>query len=175
MKSEPEARKAAIALLSHDFYIEEDVEGRHWHRGNKVVYDLVVRPKEHLLAKAFDPGAVIVECKHFRQDEGKAHDVKVRDLLWQCIAYSHSDITRSDSTSENPLFVLYWTSGCMDERGVKELNNLHHFVQRGGVGKLEAAKNGGWMMRFGGSYYYRSSIGKGPHNVGVKRMTGSSR
>src|SRR5262249_39970296 len=112
---------------------------------------------------------------HFRRDEKTAHDVKVRDLLWQCIVYSYSDIISSIESPEKPLFVLYHVSGNIDSRGKLELQALHHFVQRGGVGTLEVGRNGKWIIRFGSSYYFRQERGRGPHNVGTKRMTGSSR
>ena len=130
----------------------------------------------HLLDRGFDDGLVIIEVKLFNPNDKKKHDVKVRDLLWQCVAYSFSDVQLPDGMTESPLFTLYYVGGAgVDEAFLPELNTHHHFVQRGGVGRLQIADDGSWSMRFGGSWYFRSKYGKGPHHVGTKRQTGSAR
>jgi hypothetical protein len=158
-----------------NFTLSDKVVGLHRNNQERVRYDLVASPRPALIERGFDPGSVIVECKHFRPDEKKKHDVKVRDLLWQCVVYSYSDIVTSDGQLEKPLFVLYHISGQIDQCGLSELQVLHHFVQRGGVGVLEAGRSGEWVMQFGGSNYFHRDRGRGPHNVGTKRMSGSSR
>lgn len=173
---EAPARAKLRAALESDFHVHEGLIGHHKHRGEIVRYDLAIRPRAHLLEKGFDDGVVIIEVKHFNPDEKKKHDVKLRDLLWQCVAYSFSEIQLPDGTLECPLFTLYYICGPgVDEFHEPELNTLHHFVQRGGVGRLEVSVDGAWSMRFGGSSYFRSNYGKGPHHVGTKRQTGSAR
>ena len=173
---EAPTRAKIRAHLDSDFHVHEGWTGHHKHSGEQVRYDLAVRPRTHLIEKGFDDGVVIIEVKLFNSDDKKKHDVKVRDLLWQCVAYSFSEVQLPDGTHECPLFSLYYIGGTgVDEFYQPELKTLHHFVQRGGVGRLEFAADGAWSMRFGGSPYFRSKYGKGPHHVGTKRQTGSAR
>lgn len=173
---EAPTRASIRAALEIDFFVYEGWIGRHKHGGERVRYDLAIRPRDHLIAKGFDDGVVIVEVKLFNPQDKKKHDTKVRDLLWQCIAYSFSEIQIPDGVPERPLFVLYYIGGTgIDEIFKSELSTLHHFIQRGGVGCLNVEANGAWSIRFGGSWYFRSKYGKGPHHVGTKRQTGSAR
>ena len=173
---EAPTRARLRAALESDFQVHEGWSGYHKHRGEQVRYDLAVRPRAHLVERGFDDGVVIIEVKLFNPEDKKKHDVKVRDLLWQCVAYSFSEVQLPDGTHASPLFTLYYIGGAgVDEFYQPELNTLHHFVQRGGVGRLEVAADGAWSMRFGGSSYFRSKYGKGPHHVGTKRQTGSAR
>ncbi len=164
------------SALEHDFWVHEGWTGRHKHGGERVKYDLLLQPRSSLVVQGFDDGFVVVEVKLFGPEDKKKHDVKVRDLLWQCVAYSFSDILLPSGEYERPLFVLYYIGGVgPNQVGRTELNVLHSFVQRGGVGSLELDANRAWSMRFGGSFYFRSQYGKGPNHVGTKRQTGSSR
>lgn len=173
---EAPARREVRLALEKDFHVYEGYEGMHKHGGERVKYDIVLKPRPHLLEAGFDDGLVIVEIKLFNLEDKKKHDVKARDLMWQCVAYSFSEVCLPDGTLERPLFVLYFLAGSgVDPAHRGELQNLHHFVQRGGVGALEVQPRTGWPMRFGGSYYLRQTAGKGPHHVGTKRQTGSSR
>ncbi len=163
-------------LLTPDFLVHEGWSGWHKHEGEKVLYDLVIEPRPHLIERGFDRGWVVVEVKLFNHGERKKPDVKIRDMLWQCVSYSYSQIELPAGGHVNPLFTLYYLGGTgLDARYQPELTALHHFVQRGGVGSLEVNKNGSWSIRFGGSFYYRSAVGKGPHHVGTKRQIGSAR
>lgn len=176
--SDPEGptRASLRAALEADFTVHENWTGQHKHGGELVRYDLALRPRAHLIEQGFDDGIVIVEVKLFNPEGQAAHDVKARDLLWQCVAYSFSDVQPPGEAQQRPLFVLYYIGGLgVDEACVPELNTLHHFVQRGGVGRLSIEADGAWSMRFGGSFYFRSRYGKGPHHVGTKRQTGSAR
>ena len=161
--------------LEKDFFIFDSLEGRHKHTGELVKYDLVLKPRQKLIENGFDDGYVVVVTKLFNLEESKKHDTKAKDMLWQCVAYSFSEIKLSDESLEKPLFVLYYMSGSFDSKYAERLRLLHHFVQRGGVGRLDFNKNDGWEMVFGGSFYFRQKFGKGPHHVGTKRQTGSSR
>lgn len=173
---EAPARSTLRAELEQDFFVHEGWKGHHKHGGECVKYDLVLLPRPHLLERGFDKGYVIVEIKLFNVDDKMKHDTKTKDLLWQCVAYSFSDIALPNGHIERPLFVLYFIAGTgFDAKYKDDLNFLHHFVQRGGVGKLDIHPSKGWSMNFGGSYYFRKSEGKGPHHVGTKRQTGSSR
>ena len=173
---EAPARNALRAALEQDFFVHEGWKGRHKHGGECVKYDLVLQPRPHLLERGFDSGYAIVEVKLFNVDDKKKHDTKAKDLLWQCVAYSFSEIILPNGSLERPLFVLYSIAGTgFDAKYEDDLNFLHHFVQRGGVGRLDINSSNEWSMRFGGSFYFRQSAGKGPHHVGTKRQTGSSR
>jgi hypothetical protein len=173
---EAPTRRNLLAKLEQDFFVYEGWEGRHKHGGEVVKYDLVLLPRQHLLDRGFDNGYVIVEVKLFNTEDKNKHDIKARDLLWQCVAYSFSEITLPSRQYQRPLFVLYFIAGTgFDAKHKEELNILHHFVQRGGVGRLGISAGNEWTMTFGGSFYFRSSQGKGPHHVGIKRQTGSSR
>lgn len=173
---EASTRAGLRATLETDFFVHEGLGGYHKHGGEHVRYDLVIQPREHLIAKGFDDGIIIVEIKLFNPEDKKKHDIKVRDLLWQCIAYAFSEVQMPSCMRERPIFVLYYIGGAgIDDFCKTELNMLHHFIQRGGVGRLNVDKNGDWSMRFGGSWYFRSKYGKGPHHVGTKRQTGSAR
>src|SRR6266404_8375864 len=108
MDYEAKARHEVTSLLANDFTIFEGVTGRHRNNQEEIHYDLVARPRSHLIERNFAPGSVIVECKKFRRDEKTKHDVKIRDLLWQCLVYSYSDIVSSSGSLEKPLFVLYY-------------------------------------------------------------------
>jgi hypothetical protein len=176
--SDPEApaRKKLRAALQQDFVIHEDWKGFHKHGGEAVKYDLVLLPRQHLLDRGFNNGCVIVEVKLFNTGDRVKHDKKAKNMMWQCVAYSFSEIAMPDGNFERPLFVLYFIDGSgVDEIYKEEFNFLHHFVHRGGVGRIDLKPGGGWSMIFGGSFYFRSSVGKGPHHVGTKRQTGSSR
>ena len=176
--SDPEAptRNALRRALESDFVVHEGWTGRHKHAGERVKYDLVIQPRQHLVARGFHEGYVVIEAKLFVQDDKTAHDVKARDLLWQCIVYAYSEIHVPGGQTQRPLFVLYHLGGQgVDASAQAEFSILHHFVHRGGVGRLDIAAGGDWAMRFGGSFYFRSRYGRGPHNVGIKRQTGSSR
>lgn len=176
--SDPEApiRARLRAALEADFYVDENWGGHHKHGGERVRYDLALRPREHLVERGFDDGIVIVEVKLFNPEDKTKHDVKLRDLFWQCVAYSFSDVQLPSERRQRPLFVLYYLGGAgVNESHELELKTLHHFVQRGGVGRLTIETDGAWSMRFGGSFYFRSKYGRGPHNVGTKRQTGSAR
>lgn len=176
MDIEASARNTLRNSLEQDFFVYEGWIGRHKHGGEQVKYDLVLMPRQHLLDRGFDSGYVIVEVKLFNTDDKKKHDVKARDMLWQCVAYSFSDVLLPTGQYERPLFTLYFMGGTgFDLRYKEELTQLHHFVQRGGVGRLEINLKSGWSMIFGGSNYFRQGVGKGPHHVGTKRQTGSSR
>ncbi len=122
-------------------------------------------------------GYFIIEVKIFNKTDKVKHDTKFKDLLWQCIVYSYSDIMIPEGNYDKPLFVLYYIAGdgIRGEKYKEYANFLHHFVQRGGVGIIKFLTNNCWEIVFGGSRYYHSVKGKGPHNIGVKRMTGSSR
>ena len=173
---EASARREVRLRLDQDFHVFEGYSGIHKHGGERVKYDIVLRAKPHLVEAGFDEGFAIVEVKLFNLDDRKKHDVKARDLLWQSVAYSFSDICLPDGTTQRPLFVLYFLSGTgVDPKHTAEFQTLHHFVQRGGVGRLELSQKRGWSMIFGGSNYFREFAGKGPHHVGTKRQTGSSR
>lgn len=173
---EASARNILRATLEEDFFVHEGWSGRHKHGGECVKYDLVLQPRSHLLSRGFDTGFVIVEVKLFNVDDKMKHNTKAKDLLWQCITYSFSEIISSSGSLERPLFVLYFIAGTgFDDNYKNDLNFLHHFVQRGGVGRLDIHSSNGWSMVFGGSFYFRKSVGKGPHHVGTKRQTGSSR
>lgn len=174
--SEAQYRKTLSVALGADFFVHERWSGRHKHGGESVHYDLVLQPRSHLLDRGFDDGFAVVEVKIFNATDKKKHDTKAKDLLWQCVAYSFSDIFLPSGDTCCPLFVLYYIAGDgVNPQYKDEVNDLHHFVQRGGVGRLEIDAKLGWSMIFGGSYYFRSSVGKGPHHVGTKRQTGSSR
>jgi hypothetical protein len=176
--SDPEAptRNALRNVLEPDFLVHEDWTGRHKHAGERVKYDLVIHPRKHLVERGFDEGYVVIEVKRFDQNAKKAHDEKARDLLWQCVAYSFSEIQLPEGRVQAPLFVLYFLAGHEIEASAQaEFTLLHHFVQRGGVGRLDVSDGRDWAMRFGGSFYFRSKYGRGRNNVGVKRQTGSSR
>jgi hypothetical protein len=163
-------------LLTEDFEIFEGWRGKHKHNGESVCYDLVLSPRQHLLSRNFDQGYIVVEVKLFNPHDKKKHDTKAKDLLWQCIVYSFSEILLPNGHVQAPLFVLYFIGGeGIEERYKERLGFLHHFVQRGGVGRLDFDHSGGWEMIFGGSYYFRQRFGRGPCNVGTKRMTGSLR
>ena len=173
---EAPTRNMLRAALEHDFFVHEGWEGRHKHGGEVVKYDLALSPRQHLLDRGLDNGYVIVEVKLFNTDDKTKHDTKARDLLWQCVAYSFSEIALPGGQYERPLFVLYFIAGIgFDAKHKEELNLLHHFAQRGGVGRLTIKPGNEWSMVFGGSFYFRASAGKGPNHVGTKRQTGSSR
>ena len=169
-------RRQVAGSLTADFEVFEGMRGSHKHGGERVYYDLVARPRQHLIDQGFDDGHFIIEVKLFNLEDKTKHDLKARDLLWQCVAYSFSEIELPDSTLERPLFVLYFLGGTgLDPAHAEELKTLHHFVQRGGVGELTFEQKLGWSMRFGGTRYFTKVRGKGPHNVGTKRQTGSAR
>lgn len=169
-------RARVRAALEDDFILHEGYRGRHKHGGELVKYDLVAVPREHLIRQNFDHGCFIIEVKRFNIDDKKAHDTKARDLMWQCVAYSFSEVELPDGTWHRPLFVCYYIDGTgIQKQHAQELLTLRNFVQRGGVGHLELHPRFGWGLIFGSSYYFRQSKGKGPHNVGTKRQTGSSR
>ena len=173
---EAPARARLRAALESDFYVYEGWTGYHKHRGEQVHYDLAVYPRSHLVERGFDAGFVIIEVKMLSAEDKKKQDIKIRDLFWQCIAYSYSEMNLPDGTRVTPLFTLYYVSGAgVDKIFQSEMNTLHHFIQRGGVGRLDVAADGAWSMIFGGSSYFRSKFGKGPHHVGTKRQTGSAR
>lgn len=173
---EAPTRQLIIRNLAQDFEIFERWRGWHKHGGERVYYDLVARPRPHLVEQGFDDGLFVIEVKLFNLDDKTKHDLKVRDLLWQCVAYSFSEIELPAGGFERPLFVLYFLGGTgVDPFFADELQRLHHFVQRGGVGQLTFDEKLGWTMRFGGSRYFTKLRGKGPHHVGTKRQTGSSR
>lgn len=162
--------------LTADFEVFEGFSGNHKHGGERVYYDLVARPRQHLVDQGFAGGHFIIEVKLFNSTDKAKHDVKARDMLWQCVAYSFSEIELPDGKLERPLFVLYSLGGTgFNPLHLNEIGTLHHFVQRGGVGQLIFEPRLGWSMRFGGTRYFSKAGGKGPHNVGVKRQTGSSR
>ena len=171
----PTRRQIARSLCA-DFEILEGLGGNHKHGQERVYYDLVVRPRQHMIDHGFADGYFIIEVKLFNLEDKTKHDLKARDLLWQCVAYSFSEIELPDGKLERPLFVLYFIGGTgFDPSHAEELKTLHHFVQRGGVGKLTFEPKSGWAIYFGGSRYFNKLRGKGPHNVGTKRQTGSAR
>ena len=163
--------------LESDFNVYEGRRGKHKHGGERVAYDLLLEPKAHLVERGFDKGFVVVEVKLFNTDDKAKHDVKARDMFWQCVAYSFSDIELPSGELYRPLFVLYYIGGTgFDPKHESELKMLHHFVQRGGVGRLVIAdSNDNWVMQFGGSAYFTKKYGRTSQNVGIKRQTGSSR
>ena len=164
------------AKLEEDFLVYEDWQGRHMHGGEYVKYDLVLQPRPHLVERGFDNGFFVIEVKLFNTTDKMKHDTKAKDLLWQCISYSFSEIVLSAGALEKPLFVLYYIGGNgFDQVYEDDLNFLHHFVQRGGVGRLDIHPKYGWIIKFGGTNYFRKTTGKGPHHVGTKRQVGSSR
>lgn len=169
-------RRQIAKNLSADFEVLEGLRGSHKHGGERVFYDLVARPRQHLVDQGFDDGFFIIEVKLFNLEDKTKHDLKARDLLWQCVAYSFSEIETPNGALERPFFVLYFLGGTgFDQLHAKELQTLHHFVQRGGVGELSFEPKAGWTMGFGGTRYFSKLRGKGPHNVGTKRQTGSAR
>lgn len=173
---EKSTREFLKGALGNDFDIFEKCKGRHKHGGERVYYDLVLRPKQHLVDQGFDNGYFIIEVKLFNQSDAAKHDTKARDMLWQCVAYSFSEIELPTGEFDRPLFVLYFIGGDgFDPEHEDELKCLHHFVQRGGVGSLKFEPKHGWSMYFGGTRYFSKLRGRTPHNVGVKRQTGSSR
>ena len=169
-------RTALCTALGDDFFVHQGWVGRHKHGGERVQYDLVLVPRPALLERGFDNGLVVVEVKVFDAADKTKHDTKAKDLLWQCVAYSFSDILPPDGDPCRPLFVLYYIAGSgVNAQYRDKVNFLHHFVQRGGVGRLDVDARAGWSMVFGGSYYFRSVTGPGRNHVGTKRQTGSSR
>ena len=173
---EKPTREFLTRALEHDFEVLEKCTGRHKHGGERVHYDLVLKAKEHMLERGFDPGYFIIEVKLFNAEDAKKHDTKARDMLWQCVAYSFSEIELQNGAIERPIFVLYFVGGDgFDPAHEEELKCLHHFVQRGGVGRLMFEPKHGWSMYFGGTRYFSKLRGRTPHNVGIKRQTGSSR
>jgi hypothetical protein len=173
---EKPARVRLTSTLSTDFEVFEGISGHHKHGKEQVYYDLVARPRQHLIDQGFEDGYFIIEVKLFNIEDKTKHDLKARDLLWQCVAYSFSEIKLPGNNLERPLFVLYFIDGTgFDPNHSEELKTLHHFVQRGGVGKLSINSKDDWVMTFGGSRYFSKLRGKGPHNVGTKRQTGSAR
>jgi hypothetical protein len=176
MDKEAITRKFLSHLLENDFFVHENVSGYHKNNNEIVKYDLVIKPKQHLIERGFHDGYVVIEIKHFDETDKVKHETKLKDLIWQCVAYSFSEITLSNQKSEKPLFVLYYIAGQGINPLYKDsLNFLHHFVQRGGVGRIDTNAKSEWSMVFGGSFYFRKIAGKGKNNVGVKRQTGSSR
>ena len=173
---EKSTRELLRVKLEADFEIYEGWKGLHKHSGESVYYDLVLFPRQHLIENNFDKGYVIVEIKIFNQTDKTKHDTKAKDMFWQCIAYSYSLISLPQGDAQPPLFVLYFIDGSgIDDRYKDKINFLHHFVQRGGVGRLAFDKLDKWKMIFGGSFYFHQRYGRGKCNVGTKRMTGSSR
>ena len=169
-------RRQVAQSLQTDFEVLEGLRGSHKHGGERVYYDLVARPRQHLIDLGFDDGYFVIEVKMFNPEDNKQHDLKARDLLWQCVAYSFSEIELPAGRSTRPLFVLYFIDGTgFDSFHLDELKTLHHFVQRGGVGRLTFEPKLGWTMVFGGTRYFTKLRGKGPHHVGTKRQTGSAR
>jgi len=162
--------------LESDFNVYEGKRGKHKHGGEQVAYDLLLEPKEHLIERGFDKGFVVVEVKLFNTHDKTKHDVKARDMFWQCVAYSFSNIELPSGQIESPLFVLYYIGGTgFDSKHESERKILHHFVQRGGVGRLIIEESNNWVMQFGGSAYFTKKYGRTTQNVGIKRQTGSSR
>ena len=169
-------REKIQSALGDDFVLHEGCRGRHKHGGELVYYDLIATPRAHLKERGFDDGCFVIEVKRFNLDDKKAHDIKIRDLLWQCVAYSFSEVALTKGTWQRPLFVCFYIDGTgIQEQHQSELLSLSAFVQRGGVGRLKLHSRFGWELTFGSSYYFRQSKGKGPNNVGTKRQTGSSR
>lgn len=169
-------RERVRCALADDFVLHEGCRGRHKHGGELVYYDLVATPRAHLQERGFDNGCFIIEVKRFNLEDKKAHDTKIRDLLWQCVAYSFSEVELPNGAWQRPLFVCFFIDGTgIQEQHRSELQTLRAFVQRGGVGRLNLHPHFGWELTFGSSYYFRQSKGKGPHNVGTKRQTGSAR
>jgi hypothetical protein len=162
--------------LENDFIIYEKCKGYHRNNDETVFYDLVLKPEEHLIQKGFHNGYFIIEVKMFNKTDKVKYDTKFKDMLWQCIVYSYSDIIIEDNYIK-PLFVLYYLAGdhTCDEHYHPWCNYLHFFVQRGGVGTIKFMNENDWEITFGSARYYSTTKGKGPFNVGVKRMTGSSR
>lgn len=162
--------------LESDFVVHEGWTGTHRNADERVRYDLVLQPRDHLIAEHFDVGYVVVEVKLFNEGDAVKHDLKAKDLLWQCVTYSYSDIPLHDGSTAKPLFVLYYIAGSgIAAQYLDRFNTVRQLVVRGGVGTLEFDGDDNWAMRFGGSYYYRKRNGRGPHNVGRKRMVGSTR
>jgi hypothetical protein len=169
-------RAQVRAALEDDFTVLEEVSGTHKHGGERIRYDLVLLPRQHLLDSKFEDGCVVVEVKYFNESNADKHGERLRDMLWQCVVYSFSELQVEGRGVEKPLFVLYFIGGTgVDPRYVEVFKNLRHFVSRGGVGSLELHPKYGWSMNYGANHYYRKSTGRGPHNVLVKRQTGSSR
>jgi hypothetical protein len=174
--TEKSLRDKVRVCLESDFFVYEKWSGLHRNSGEKVYYDLVIKPKQHLIKEGFNDGYAVIEVKNFLTTDKVKHDTKAKDLFWQCIVYSYSDIQIPSGEFIKPLFVIYYIGGDGVTSNYKDrVNDLHHFIQRGGVGRLDIDAVGNWAMVFGGSNYYRKKYGKGTSNVGIKRMTGSSR
>ncbi len=172
---ERQERLRIAEALRSDFELHEGWQGRHKHGGERVFYDLIARPRSHLVEAGFDDGHFVIEVKMFNANDRQPHDVKARDLFWQCVVYSFSEIELPNGDACRPLFTVYFIGGSgIDPQYKSEVTQLHHFVQRGGVGKLELGNND-WLLRFGPHRYFSKLRGKGPHNVGVKRQVGSAR
>ena len=169
-------RAQVRAAMEADFFVYEEVPGVHKHGGERIRYDVVLVPRPHLLERGFDDGCVIVEVKYFNRDNGIKHGGRLRDMLWQCVVYSFSELHLPEREIERPLFVLYFIGGDGVDPQYEELfTNLRHFVSRGGVGRLELHPKYGWAMMYGANHYFRASTGRGPQNILIKRQTGSAR
>lgn len=174
--TEAPIRASIRAAMEQDFIVYEEHPGVHLRGGEKVRFDLVLVPRKHLLENGFDDGCVVVEVKHFSGDDVRKQDARLRDLLWQCVVYSYSEVSLPDRGSEQPLFVLHYIGGAGVHQRHKGLYlELQHLVQRGGIGALEIHPKYGWSMNASGNHYFRQSTGRGPQNVLIRHQAGSAR
>lgn len=165
---ESKLKEFVTRKLSPSFEIRPNVEGNFIIDGTPVVVDYLLFPKPALVAQGFVEEWIGLEVKH---PEDKAN--KPIRFAWQCITYAQSKFD-----GRRPPFVLMFPNirFFYDEREAIAAGEIYHFLQKANVGVLDFLWNGEWQLVFGGSNYFSSERGLGPHpNCALKRYVGTWR
>ena len=142
--------------LSNDFYIHEEVEGKHALYNKEVRIDFLLKAKEHLISSGFTDQWFGVECKWIEGENKQTS--KVTKLFWQSITYSQSEFVIKNEKI-NPLFVAVFVTEHLHPRIQSHFKSLSQLALYGNVGELFFYNDGHWGIKF--TYNYARSDNNG--------------
>ena len=166
-RPEPEVKAALLKRLSHDFEMQEEVEGTHLIEGVKVAVDFMLTAKAHLVAQGFTPDPVPLEVKQLSDQDNKS----IR-AAWQCITYAQSMF----AGARPPFVVLFPPLKLFLKRGdrCEHALTLSSLLPKANVAQLHFHRDGQWEIYFAQNRYFREGQGVGPYAAQLaKRYVGA--
>jgi hypothetical protein len=149
--SEDSLKTMARTRLKYDFHILEEVLGRHSIYEKEVRIDLLLKPKERLVAAGFVDEWFGVECKWVEGIHGQT--AKATKAIWQSITYAQSVFT-VENKPVKPCFVALLTPDLAPPIAT-HISTLFQLALYGNVAKMYFYRDGSWGIKF--AYIYARS------------------
>lgn len=174
---EREVKNQLLEAIKNDFIIFDEVEGFHLVEETKVVIDLLLYPKEHLIKSGFEKVWFGVEVKYINDDIWKFFR-----LIWQAVTYAQS-VFLIEHDYIRPTFVLIFHN---DDHKIDKSSYIAglSFANLGNVGtigllnKSKYNPKGGWTIgvkNFAFVYSHGEYKKRGNDNYRFGATIGSSR